>query len=495
MNQTQKKPNIILIMCDQLRGDSLGIAGHPDVKTPYIDTLALDGTYFSKAYSATPSCIPARAALLTGQSQKRHGRVGYQDGVPWNYSQMFPALLAKADYHTECIGKMHVHPPLRACGFQNLRLHDGYLGYYRNPKMPYREHQLAHDRYLMYLKEQEGYHVDITDTGIEANSWIARPWPYREASHPTNWVVNEALDFLQYRDEASPFLLKLSFVRPHPPWDAPEPFFAQYDPQQLAEPVVGDWADLTKTEADGRRYNSSYGCVDETVRKQGMAGYYACITHIDHQIGRFLEGLEQERLLEDSVIIFTSDHGEMLFDHHLFRKVVPYEGSTHIPLIVRVGKNILQNEKLSKENGGIVELRDIAPTILEFAGVPIPETMDGKSLVPLLYNKKARVREFLHGEHSGSEEISNHYIVTEKEKFIWFSQSGKEQFFDLEKDPLELREGIKAPEYQSRIQQLRSLLVEELDGREEGYSDGARLLPGRPAQKILTQVLKEKADR
>ena len=117
-----KRPNIILLMTDQLRGDCLGYAGHPDVKTPYLDTLASQGVNFDRAYSACPSCIAARAALHTGMEQSRHGRVGYEDNIPWRYEHTLAGELTKAGYYTQCVGKMHVHPLRNYLGFNNVDL-------------------------------------------------------------------------------------------------------------------------------------------------------------------------------------------------------------------------------------------------------------------------------------------------------------------------------------------------------------------------------------
>lgn len=487
MKPTEGKPNIILIVCDQMRGDCLGIAGHPDVKTPYLDTLAAEGVRFENAYSACPSCIPARAALLTGMSQKRHGRVGYQDGIAWDYPDMLPQVLSDNGYHTEAVGKMHVHPPLRRCGFNNLSLHDGYLDYYRKPETPAREHQLAHDAYLKWLKRREGHDADITDSGIECNSWLTHPWIYEETSHPTYWTVSEGIEFLEKRDPDVPFFLMLSFVRPHPPWDAPASYFDLYKDKDLRPPVTGDWDEPEKTEAYGRIYDSRFGSADPELRHLGLAGYYACITHMDHQIGRFIKALAQEQILEDSIILFVSDHGEMLFDHSLFRKVVPYQGSVHIPLIVRPGRNAHRSDEHAKTNKAVVELRDIAPTILDYAGIEAPATMDGKSLRVCVEEGDDSLRPYLHGEHSGGE-ISNHYIVTEQDKFIWFSSSGQEQYFDLQNDPQEQEDLIRSPGVQDRIRILRNHLIDELAEREEGYTDGKELIPGRPSLTVLTRT-------
>ena len=164
-----KEPNILLLMCDQFRGDCLSYAGHPDVKTPYLDTLASEGAFFDHAYSSCPSCIPARVALFTGKSQEHHGRVGYEDGIDWNYEHMLAEEMSNNGYQTQCIGKMHVHPSRKHCGFQGLRLHDGYLGYYRNNSIPHYEHQEVTDDYLRDLKNILGTKADFNASGPECN--------------------------------------------------------------------------------------------------------------------------------------------------------------------------------------------------------------------------------------------------------------------------------------------------------------------------------------
>ena len=176
MPANAKRPNLVLIMTDEMRGDCLGAAGHPDVKTPFLDTLAAQGIRFSRAYSTCPSCIAARAALHTGLSQEHHGRVGYRDGVPWDYPVTMAGELAKAGYATACAGKMHVYPLRRSMGFHHIDLHDGYLHAHRKPNIPHHEHQMVADDYLYWLKNEKGIACDMTDTGLECNSWVTRPW-------------------------------------------------------------------------------------------------------------------------------------------------------------------------------------------------------------------------------------------------------------------------------------------------------------------------------
>lgn len=483
----KKKPNIILLMCDQFRGDCLSFAHHPDVKTPYLDSLAADGVYFEHAYSATPSCIPARAALLTGRSQTGHGRVGYEDNIPWEYTHYLAEEFNQANYQTQCIGKMHVHPPRLTCGFQNLKLHDGYLGCYRDSSIPHWMHQEVSDDYLYDLQNALGRDADFHASGVECNSWITHPWIYEERLHPTNWVADQSIRYIKTRDHTRPFFLMSSFVRPHQPLDPPQSYFDLYKDKDLRKPASGDWDDEESTKANGFFYDSIYGCGDEVNQHNAMAGYYASITHVDHQIGRILTSLREEGVYDDSIIVFTADHGEMLFDHSLWRKVFPYEGSTHIPFLVHVGKHVAS--MLPHKVSGVMELRDIMPTLLDLCDIELPKSVDGRSLKSHILSKEQHIRDYLHGEHSFHSGFSNHYIVSEHDKYIWYSETGREQYFDLRSDPMESHDAIQEEAAQERIQILRAYLIQELQGREEGYSDGHQLIAGKQA---VTQLAYDK---
>ena len=457
--------------------------GHPDVKTPYLDTLAARGTLFDRAYSACPSCIPARAALHTGMSQEKNGRVGYEDGIAWDYPHTLAGELSAGGYYTQCVGKMHVHPLRNLLGYHNVELHDGYLHYYRKSNVAWYEAQKQADDYMYWLKNEKGMDADVIDGGPECNSWVTRPWMYEESTHPTNWVTSRAIDFLRRRDRDRPFFLTVSYVRPHPPFDAPKDYFDIYRSMSLRAPALGDWENDEELGKLGRIFDSVTGPSDPELIRQAMIGYYACITHLDHQIGRLIQALIDDGVYEDSLIVFTSDHGEELCDHHLFRKAMPYEGSTHIPLIIS-GENARDASGNGQVCHSVVELRDLMPTILDVAGIAIPNCVDGASLLSLLRDPSGCVRESLHGEHSFGER-SNHWMVTQRDKYIWFSQSGREQYFDLEADPRELHDRIQDPACGERIARLRGQLIEELKDREEGYSDGNRLIVGRTPVNVL----------
>ena len=340
-------------MTDQLRADCLGYAGHPDVKTPYLDTLASRGVIFDHTYSACPSCIAARAALHTGREQSHHGRVGYEDNQPWNYTHTMAGELSKAGYYTQCVGKMHVHPLRNYLGFHNVELHDGYLHCARYGSVPYRESQFVADDYFHWLKQELGTDADVTDTGLDCNSWVARPWTHEEKYHPTNWVTDRSIDFLRRRDPRMPFFLMASYLRPHPPFDAPRHYFDLYSGKDLRPPFVGSWETDEYLKRDGRIFDSKTGPSDPELIRQAQIGYYACITHLDHQIGRLIMALIEQEVYDDTVFIFTSDHGEELCDHHMFRKSRPYEGSCHIPLFITAGKNVLHFQTTGSLRNGI----------------------------------------------------------------------------------------------------------------------------------------------
>jgi len=476
------KPNIVLIMVDQMRGDCLGVNGNEFIETPNLDMMATEGYNFENAYTAVPSCIASRAAILTGMSQKSHGRVGYEDGVSWNYKNTIASEFSKAGYHTQCIGKMHVYPERNLCGFHNIMLHDGYLHFARNKEGKASTQIEQCDDYLKWFREKKGHNVDLIDIGLDCNSWVSRPWGYEENLHPTNWVVNESIDFLRRRDPSKPFFLNMSFVRPHSPLDPPKFYFDMYKDEELPEHLMGDWANKEDEENRGKDINCVKGIINKKALKRAKAAYYGSITHIDHQIGRFLIALSEYGELNNTIFLFVSDHGDMMGDHNWFRKGIPYEGSTRVPFFIYDPGNLLKGKK-GKVFDEVLELRDIMPTLLDFAHISIPDSVEGLSLKDLIEERNSTWREYIHGEHSFGED-SNHYIVTKRDKFLWFSQRGEEQYFDLEKDPKELTNLINSEEYKDRIDYLRKILIRKLEGREEGYTDGNKLLKGHPVSTL-----------
>lgn len=475
------KPNVVMIVVDQMRGDCLSHLNHPVVETPWLDHLARDGVSFTRAYSAVPSCIAARAGLLTGLSQDHHGRLGYQDRVTWNYPQTLPGSFRNQGYQTRCVGKMHVWPARSRLGFDEVELHDGYLHTERNLNISISEHSSLNDDYLAWLR-RELPDADLNDSGLECNSWMARPFPYDEKYHPTNWVTQQAIAFLRRRDPTNPYFLTLSYVRPHSPLDPPQYYYDLYDRQEIDFPLHADWEPADR-EHLAQYVNPQVGKARPQALRRARAAYYGSITHIDNQIGRFYMALQDSGELQNTIILFVSDHGDMLGDFNLFRKSLPYEGASHVPLILSDPGNILNLPKGSR-NDTVTELRDVMPTLLDAADLSVPAGLDGTSLLPAARDTVHTLRPFIHGEHTLGT-LSSHWIIENNLKYVWFSQDGCEQLFDLSQDPQELTDRSGNSDYAKDLKRLRGYLIDTLGKRGDGYSDGHRLLVGTTPHDLL----------
>lgn len=477
---TEKRPNVVLVCVDQWRGDCLSIDGHDVLHTPHLDELALRGARFTRAYSATPTCVPARMALLTGLSQRTHRRVGYQDGVPFDIETTLPGEFRRHGYQTQAIGKMHYSPTRARLGFDDVLLHDGYLHFGRK-----RERAVeTYDDYVPWLRAQAGQSAvaDYFDHGVSCNSYVARPWDKDESLHPTSWAVTQAISWLYRRDPTAPFFMYLSFHRPHPPLDPPAWAFEQYLDAAPYEPVVGDWSESFAEYRKDHLHQAFAARFPPHILRRARAGYYGHLAHIDMQLNRFVEVLHEFGEKENTYICFVSDHGDMLGDHHLFRKGFPYEGSARIPFLL-AGPGLADHGGTARDE--VTELRDVMPTLLDCAGLPIPDSVEGRSLLPLAKGAQAADwRSSLHGEHTLLGQ-SLQWITDHRWKYVWLSKTGQEQLFDLRADPNETTDLAGDRTYADELSRLRRTLVDELRDRPEGYVEGDRLVSGRPALTLL----------
>jgi arylsulfatase A-like enzyme len=419
---------------------------------------------------------------MTGLSQRTHRRVGYRDGVPWDYEPTLAGELTRHGYQTQAIGKLHVYPERSQIGFQNVVLHDGFLHFARRRE---RDFGLIDD-YLPWLRERAGADADYFDHGVNCNSVVARPWDKPEGLHPTSWVVTQAIDFLRRRDPRKPFLLFLSFHRPHPPYDPPAWAFEQYLGAPMPDPPVGDWTDLYAPYAQPFDPQSPVGEIDGRTLCRARAGYYGHMTHIDHQLNRLLEVLHEFGQRDNSYVLFTADHGEQMGDHHLFRKSLPYEGSARIPLLLAgpSGSGIVAGSA----PGAVAELRDVMPTLLDCAGLPVPAGVEGRTLLPLARGEASAEgwRPYLHGEHTTLGQAV-HWVTDGHQKYVWLSGAGQEQLFDLDRDPQELHDLARHGAGEAGVARWREALVRELEGRPEGFVAAGGLVPGRPVSPLLPE--------
>ena len=460
------RPNLLLITTDQHRGDCLGIAKHPVVETPHLDAWFGRGACFVRAYSEVPSTTSARRTVISGQRPERHGMVGYKDGVPFDVAHTLPGELARAGYQTQFVGNMHMHPHRKLFGFHHKILHEGPRGV---PGYV--------DDYNAWLAQTPWGAVGERAHGLDSNSWVARPFHLPEGCQTTNWTVSMAIHFLDRRDPTQPFFLWISFVKPHAPLDPPDPYFRPYLDMDLPEPPIGDWAHVHRVAPEGPDVNAWRAVLSPRVIHRAQAAYYGLITHIDHQLSRLFQHLRNLGLWDHTFALMTSDHGEMLGDHHLYRKSYAYEGSARVPFLIRYARGMedLESHKVVDQAVG---LEDVMPTFLDAAGVEIPDTVEGRSVLSLLREQAAAWRPYLHGEHASCYAPGNamQYLTDGKEKYIWFPVTGQEQLFDLVEDPQECRDLARVPEAEDRVAKWRDRLVRELEGRSDGLSDGQRLI-------------------
>ncbi len=469
------RPNFIFILTDQMRGDCWGADGNEKIETPNLDYLVDRGTRFTHAYSPVPSCIPARASIMTGMNQWHTGKLGMGNGqgeIRNDYPHTLAGELTKSGYRTHLVGKGHFFPQRENMGFQTHELDESGRVKTIGFKSDYRQ----------WFKDSTGNGLSPDDHGIYWNSCLSRPWHLDEYLHPTAWTMTRSIEFLKNTNRAEPFFLNISFARPHSPYVPPAYYFDKYRQSGVPAPFIGDWVD----EAAARNMpgpETWRSCLSASLVQQARAGYYGEISFIDTQIGRLINWfLDNDRQCwENTHLIFTSDHGDMLGDHHYWRKCLPYEGSARIPLFIAPANNA--DLTLRNTDDSPVALMDILPTVLDLAGIEIPESVDGKSLLPLLERPDPAFRQYLHGEHNAlySQTQENQFITDGKAKYIWFPRTCEEQYFDLEKDPGELRNRIGDPEYQEQTDRFKKNLIEEFECRNCGWvKKGAFVKPIPP---------------
>ena len=452
-----KRPNLLLFTTDQQRGDHVGISGHPAVETPNVDAFVNRGAYFPNAYTEIPSTTGARRCLLGGQGSYTCGLVGYA-GVEWHERNTLAQVLADHGYHCINVGWRNLHPRRKLYGFHHVVCHDLREGV---------------DDYWDWLREQAGLKAHERGHGCDSNGWLARPWHLEERLHPTNWTTEVTLEQIRKRDPTRPFFVWTSHLRPHSPYDPPRFFWDMYMHRELPEIPIGDWAAKHDIPNPGLDRVAWRGRLTPEQNQRMRAAYMGLCTHLDYELGRMMEEMRRMGVLENTLILFTSDHGDMMGDHHLHRKTYAYEGSARIPFLVRYPEGL---DLPSGTFEQVVGLQDVMPTFLEAAGVPVPDSVTGRSVFDAIRGE--RWREFFHGEHSPCYSVDEamHYLTDGRTKYIYFPTTGDEQFFDLTKDRQELHDLAGDPAYADRVAMWRQRLIELLAERGDGFSDGKRLL-------------------
>ena len=458
--------NVLFLMADQLRADAVGCYGSKLAKTPNLDWLASQGARFTNAYSTTPTCTPARTAILTGLSPWYHGLLSY-GAIAHHYPTEMPSTFAANGYYTYSIGKDHF-------GWDNKDDRGIPHGY--NGTDVYDGLEEIDDYDQWFAKQLPG--ADPLATGLGWNDHGGRVYVYPEYYHPTSWVGRKTVQFIESYNRKEPFFLKASFHRPHSPYDPPGRFMNQFRPQDMPKPYLGGNWDANCNFTKALPSALCCGNVGEDSIAVSRQCYYGNVAFVDEWIGRIITTLRNASLLEKTVILFVADHGDMLGDHFRWRKSLPYESSAKIPMIFvwppaltkSPGASITVPRGSVKDE--VVELRDIFPTFLDATGLSIPKSLNGSSLLNLLKSKSSPSdwREYIDLEHGIYCNKTFHWngYSDGKTKYIFRAYYADEQLFDLSSDPHEMHNLAGDPEWQDTLKTWRERLVKQFEEEQRG---------------------------
>ncbi len=425
--EVTEPPNILLLFTDQQRADALGCSGNPFIRTPNLDRLAGEGIRFTQAVTTTPVCIASRYSLLTGLRMREHHWVA-NASTPGPRPELptVMTLLGAAGYRTHGIGKFHFQPTGRHHGFHRMELMEE-IPRYR-----------ADDDYLCYL-QAHGYGHLREVHGVR-NLLYQQPQTtvIPEEHVGSAWVADRSIAFL--REHAAlrrgrPFFLWSSWIAPHPPWNVPESFREAYDAEALPLPVYLDRPDEDLSPERRAARASGDGAERSPARLRAIkARYYAQVSLVDKGVGRILAELERLGLAENTLVLFASDHGEMLGDHGLWQKSSPYEPAVRVPFLLRWPARV----RGGQVSDDLVSLLDVLPTCLDAAGVayPGPHEVAGASLLSAEGRQSAAQREALVLDLGLGQQRWLCWRERAVKYAVWLG-SGKRELYDLQQDPHE----------------------------------------------------------
>lgn len=420
-----KKTNVLILFTDQQRYDTVNASGYPHMITPNLDRLAGEGCNFTCAHSTNPVCMPARHDLITGLSGRQHGYfTNAKQPIKEKGLPTLPEIFLENGYRTAVVGKMHFFPAREHHGFGEMHLME---------ELPVCRQD---DQYALFLEEN--------GLGDIQNLHGVRPYIYHtpqvsqteEKYHGSTWVADKTLQWLKENDD-KPFFLFASWIHPHPPWNLPPDYKDLYKGRDIPEPVQ---------ESRGYPYTTQksewYGDDDTAeMRRKTREAYYSAVTMVDKNIGRVLDYMEESGLLENTLIIFTSDHGEMLQDKGFFQKHSPYEGAIRVPFIVRYPEKF----KPGTQSEDFVDLFDVMPTCLDVCGLKYPSekySLAGGSLCSDTGRDRSR-------QCSSFGKGSGRWVMARNKryKYIYRYNNGTEEMYDMQCDPKELKNLIPAGTY------------------------------------------------
>ncbi len=457
-----KPKNVLIIMSDQHRHEALGIRGDTIAKTPNLDALARSGVLFDHAYCTDPVCVPSRASLFTGLYTHNHKT--YDNSKPWPFEHKTIAhTLGEAGYMTACIGKMHF-VDAQTHGFNyKLDFNDWYQ--YLGPKTKLRAEEIVYPNSGSGLPQIDDLWRDRGDpwTGViegdnrEGYVSVGRVSPLAEEDHFESFVARESIRFLRNHGSKQPFFLTCSFLKPHDPFMPAEQFAKMFHGEKMTLPATWGKVDLSTVPRFVQNlihYNSATPeLAAPDMAKLRIALYYASLAQTDNCIGEVLQELHNLGLDQDTIVLYTADHGEMLGTHGLWQKDLFYEPSAGVPLIVRApgvtGQNVVCKTPVS--------LVQAYPTLTDLCGVPAPTGLDGSSFSDALRNpQETRDTEIfaelgLSGPHAG-------YMIRAGNFKYCYYENDMPELYDLQADPDEMKNLALQPAYTKRAQEMQSRL-------------------------------------
>ena len=460
--QQSKKTNLLFIMTDQQRFDGMSCAGNLNIKTPNMDRLAREGVMFVNTYSANPVCVPSRAVLLTGLTSCNVKVESNGDYTSENVPDVptFDHLLKGNGYAAEYYGKWHTPYKFTECydndvnpignDFPVPHIIEAFQEWLKNKGLTKREPEkgeLYSGRYNRpYKPVKLDYSYDKASLGTDAKMKLkaGQSTQYGCVDIPANlsyasYNTEQTLDALERLKDGA-FTLTCSFDPPHPPFVVHEPYYSMYPPKDIPVPKsINDPLNDSPYKNRGNAKNELPYKDAENIRNMRSI-YYGMISEIDDKLGEILDKLDELGLAENTLVIFTSDHGEMLGDHGMHSKSIFYEGGVHVPLLMRFPKKIKAGTVVEEP----VSTMDVFPTILDYMLMPVPKC-DGISLRPFIEGNPV---EHVVVSYSPGGNSPNYMVRVGKLKLMMAQKADSKNvdaLYDLEADPLEMRNLIVSP--------------------------------------------------
>jgi choline-sulfatase len=451
--------NILLIISDQMIAALTGVYGHPVVQTPHLERLAAEGVRFDAAYAAFPLCAPARACMMTGRHASEIG--AWDNAALLAADQVtFAHYLSRAGYDTVLSGKMHFVGPDQLHGFQRRLTTDIYPSSFDwvKPEWIRIKEARGHD-FEHIMNDRASYHArGYTGEGVRVGVWH-NALSYDEETH---FRAVEYLRSVARRPEDGPFMLCASYHHPHEPFWPPQDLWELYEGAEIAIPRFPASLDDTYSLLD-RNLNAYHGTRRYNLRdadglRRLRRAYYALVTYMDRKVGELLDVLEGTGLADSTIVIFTSDHGDMLCEKEMVQKRCLYEWSCRVPLLVRFP----DGWKAGTTCPTPVSHLDLLPTLCELAGeeAVLPTLCDGSSLLGLLENGPANRCVFAQAH----EAVGMPGIMARQGPYKYVHIHGdKDQLFDLEADPGEWRNLVDEAAHAGIAAALRGQILQRFD--------------------------------